>query len=149
MVLLDDDFECNVVCPFQAEEASHEVLSRLQHAVLSWRSRDDLGCRIVETAVVVVVEHAAVVQLLSSSSDEDFGAKLIFPAIQKAELSTPGGSPIGCDVMELAPKGAHRARTSRVSSAMSVEHVHLADVGAWRERVLVDTKADRIWEVGR
>ena len=50
--------------------------------------------------------------------------------------------------MKLATKGAEAASASRIAGAMSVEDIHLADVGTRRKRILVYSEPNRVWEVG-
>ena len=51
----NDELQSSIVRPTQPEEPCHEILGALQHAVLSCSPSNDLGTRIIEMPVVIVV----------------------------------------------------------------------------------------------
>ena len=73
----DDKFQSSIVCPTQAEEPCQEVFGALQHTILSGSPSNDLGTRVIQMAVVIVVQDTRIVEFLSTNRNEDLGAQTI------------------------------------------------------------------------
>jgi hypothetical protein len=95
----DDGFKGCIVGPFEAEEAGHEVLCRLQHSILRCCPCDDLGGGVVQLGVVVIEEDAGIEEFLASLWNQDFGAEFVRPCVQKGQQSVEGGGAISCHVL--------------------------------------------------
>ena len=51
----NDEFQSSIVRPTQAEETCQEIFGTLQHAILSGSPSNDLGTRVIEMTIVIVV----------------------------------------------------------------------------------------------
>ena len=161
------EHKCRVVSPSQTEEAGQEILGRFCHTVLGSRSGDDLAAVVgVEVTVHNLVQGTAIEKsavvisrgsrsrslhniLLLSDWDQDFGAKLIRPGVQEAEVASE------CDiakyssriVVNLSRKLSGTGTGSWVPGSVARQHIKLDDGGVVGERVLVHAKSARVREV--
>ena len=106
--VLASEHEGRVLCPAQAEETSHEVLGRFDHAALRGGSRYNFAAVVgVQMTVVVLVQSARREELFFSYWHQNLLSELVVPAVQEAEV--PGESNItehaSSIVLELCGQG--------------------------------------------
>ena len=59
-ITFNNDFQGRIIRPFKAKEPGQEILPTLQHAVLSSCTGNDLCARVVEMAVLIVVQDTRI-----------------------------------------------------------------------------------------
>lgn len=135
-VCLDHRFDRDVVAPVEAEEARHEVLRGLQHAVLGRGARDDLCRRVMQPAVVVPVQDPAVKELLAAARHEHLVAQLVVPVVEEGQLPLEADA-VGNELGQPLAKLLRAIVQRRVPRSMTMDNVDLGDIGSGGQRILV------------
>ena len=116
------------------EEASSEVLGRLDHAVHGLGAEDGEGAGgsevVEELAIELAVGDTEVEVLAPAKGSEQLRTELVRPLGQERELAGDAEAAVLGSVLELLGEGRRGGPGGRVAGTVAVQEVHLDDVAA-------------------